>query len=386
LAALGSPIDAVLQLTDAAGHVLIQSQDERGFDPQIAYPVDRDGEYVVRVFGIASVPNSSVRFAGSEDAVYRLTLTTGPFVERAWPAAVAVGSATEVEMRGFNLPPKSAMKMEAPTMAALRVPLLHAFAGWGTFAAVDRGAVAEDGARDGTKPLKLSLPVAVSGVIGAPGEKDAYLIEGKKNESLRVRAFARGLNSPVDPVVSLFKADGTSLVRLDDIGRGDLDVDGTPTLPADGEYRIVVEDLNGIGGPRCVYLLDVQPSAINYALTVASAELSSALGKPVEIAVTIDRPKGNVAEIEVRLEGVPDVSNVTAVSVNKGAEAKKVTLKFTPTKPFNGPIQIVGTMRGETNVARVATAPVAAIPTERIDALWLTVTKDAKPATPATKK
>lgn len=381
LAAFGSPIDGVLQLTDAAGYVLMQSQDERGFDPQIAYAVERDGEYVVRVFGLASVPNSSIRFSGSEDAIYRLTLTTGPFVERAWPAAVQVGNSAEVEPRGFNLPAQPAMKIEAVKSDAFRVPLPHAFAGWGTFAAVDRPTLVEDAKRDPKKPIKLSPPVAVSGVLATPGEQDAYVVEGKKGHSLRIRVAARGMNSAVDPVVRVVKSDGTLLIRLDDIVRGDLDVDGVASFTADGDYQLIVEDLNGAGGPRFVYLLEVRPAAADFGISAASAELTGTIGKPMEIPISVDRPKGQVAEIAVRLEGLADVGEVKAVSANKGAEAKKVSLKFTPTKPFSGPIQIVGTITGETEVRRLATAPVAGIAGERIDALWLTVTNEAKPTT-----
>ena len=39
-----------------------------------------DGTYVVRLFAFPSVPDASVRFAGGERFIYRLTLTTGAFV------------------------------------------------------------------------------------------------------------------------------------------------------------------------------------------------------------------------------------------------------------------------------------------------------------------
>ena len=53
-------------------------------------------------------------------------------------------------------------------------------------------------------------------------------------------------------------------------------------------------------------------------------------------------------------------------------------------KPFSGPIQIVGTIAGEAEVRRLATAPVAGMPGERIDVLWLTIAKETKAAAPTT--
>ena len=125
----------------------------------------------------------------------------------------------------------------------------------------------------------------------------------------------------------------------------------------------------------CAYLLDLRRAATDFGLSVAAAEISGAVGKPIELAVTIDRPKQNVGEIEVRLDGPAELGEVKATSVNKGAEAKKVSLKFTPTKPFSGPILVTGVLRGETEVRRVASAPLAAVPGGRVETLWLTVLK-----------
>jgi hypothetical protein len=350
-AALGSPIDAVLQLTDDAGHVLAQRQDDRGPDPQLVFKIERDGEYVVRLFGLASVPNSSIRFAGGEDAIYRLTLTTGPFVDGAWPVAVTSNASHKGGVRGWNL------------------PTADNAAGWARAVVVDSPTIVE-----AKESMTLTAPVAVSGMIGRPGEKDEYLLTMKKGESQRLRVVAKALNVPLDPVVQVFKPDGTLLVRLDDVARNDGDVDGIITAAADGDYRIVVEDLFGEGSERSVYLLDLRSAATDFGLSVAAAEISGTVGKPIEIAVTIDRPKQNAGEIEVRLDGPAELGEVKAVSVNKGAEAKKVTLKLTPTKPLSAPVRVTGVLRGETDVRRVAAAPLAAVPGGRVETLWLTVT------------
>jgi hypothetical protein len=369
-AALGSPIDAVAQLTDDAGHVLAQRQDDRGPDPQLVFKVDRDGEYVVRLFGLASVPNSSIRLSGSEEAIYRLTLTTGPFVDGAWPAVVSNQASAETGLRGWNLPTPRPVLLTSEAALWQRLTVPCDVAGWATAVVVDSPAVVES-----RESMKITAPVAVSGLIGRPGENDAYLLTMKKGESQRLRVVAKALNVTLDPVVHVYKPDGTLLVRLDDIARNDGDVDGVITAAADGEYRIVVEDLFGDGGERSVYVLDLRPAATDFGLSVAAAEVSGTVGKPIEIAVTIDRPKQNAGEIEVRLEGPAELGEVKAVSTNKGAEAKRVSLKFTPTKPLSGPVRVTGVLRGEAEVRRVAAAPLAAVPGGRVETLWLTVTK-----------
>jgi hypothetical protein len=168
--------------------------------------------------------------------------------------------------------------------------------------------------------------------------------------------------------------------------KADWDIDTVALAPLVGEYVFKLEDAFGIGGPRSFYVLDVRPASTDFGLSVSAPELSAVLGKETEIAVTIDRPKGMTADIEVTLEGVPELADVKAVSPNKGAEAKKVTLKFMPTKPFSGPIRVVGRVSGEPPIERNATAPYSAIPNARTDLLWLHIGKTEVKAAPVKKK
>ena len=65
---------------------------EKGIDPQIVFAVPKDGTYLVRTFGFPAVPDAAIRFTGSDVCIYRLTLTTGGFVDHAYPLAVARAS------------------------------------------------------------------------------------------------------------------------------------------------------------------------------------------------------------------------------------------------------------------------------------------------------
>ena len=60
---LGSPMDAVLQIVTLDGFVLAENHDTHGLDPQIAFPVPKDGTYIIRTFAFPSQPDSSIRFA-----------------------------------------------------------------------------------------------------------------------------------------------------------------------------------------------------------------------------------------------------------------------------------------------------------------------------------
>ena len=71
---LGSPMDGVLQIVSGRGFVLEQNDDHCGFDPQIAFVAESDGTYFVRAFAFPAKPNSSIRFSGAANYIYRLTV------------------------------------------------------------------------------------------------------------------------------------------------------------------------------------------------------------------------------------------------------------------------------------------------------------------------
>ena len=100
---LGSPMDAVLQVVSPAGFVLAQNDDAVGRDPRIIFEAPARGTYIVRLFAFPSTPDSSIRFAGGDAFIYRLTLTTGGFLEHVFPLAVSKECPTTVTAIGTNI-------------------------------------------------------------------------------------------------------------------------------------------------------------------------------------------------------------------------------------------------------------------------------------------
>ncbi|MGC3968709.1 MAG: PPC domain-containing protein [Pirellulales bacterium] len=376
--ALGSPIDAVLQLTDTAGFVVDQNHDDRGLDPRIVRTIAADGDYVVRVFAFASDPNSSIRYHGAADAVYRLTLTTGPLVDHVFPLAVAAKDSekpTSAELQGWSLsasPVNVAAAEFADLPFAMDLPDRHA--GMAFAISRDVPSIVESEPNDRAKPQAIATPCVVNARMNHADDRDEYLVTWRKGESWRIRATSKALGFAVDPLVRVFFKDERHVFRSDDIGRGNPDVDGTFKVPADGTYRVVVEDTFGSTSSRHLYLLDVRAPDADFALTTTDGEFAAADGKPLEIPVTVERPAGMTAEIEVRLEGLPKAfGEPTAVSASKGDTAKKVVLKIPSAAAFSGPVRIVGTAKSEAQTRRVATAAVVGPAIMRIEQLWLTL-------------
>ena len=100
---LASTFDAMLRIVDSSGNEVAFNQDGRNLDPFLAWKAPRDGTYIVQLMGFVYPPGSDVRFAGGDSDVYRLHLTTGPFVHWTVPLAVQRGKTTSVQLIGWNL-------------------------------------------------------------------------------------------------------------------------------------------------------------------------------------------------------------------------------------------------------------------------------------------
>jgi hypothetical protein len=377
---LGSPQDAVLQIVGPGGFVLEQNEDDQGFDPQLAFTAPDDGLYVVRTWAFPMTPDSSIRLFGSPACVYRLTVTTGPFVDHIVPAAVQAGLPQKVRLHGWNLP--AAEIDVAPPVSAVAQRFDWPLPGWShrlpaTVVVQPHESVVEQEPNDLLKPQVLALPVSVSGRIDQPRDVDAWQFAAKKGQRLRFEIVARDAGSPLDPVLRLYDSTGKVLREADDDGKQSADPDIEFTVPADGDYRATVTDRFLHHGERFAYLLSITEPQPDFSLTVAGDAFVLLAGNELEIPVTVNRMQGFAEEIRVEITGLPAGFTAEAVtSESKGDSAKTVKLKLKSEvqAAFSGPIRIAGRPNGSPAREKTATAPLKAFQTDTPH-LWLTVRK-----------
>ena len=77
---LGSPMDGLLQIVTEKGFVVAQDDDSLGLDAFVTFTPKRDGQYFIRTFAFPVKTNSTIGLASGKDFVYRLTITSGPYV------------------------------------------------------------------------------------------------------------------------------------------------------------------------------------------------------------------------------------------------------------------------------------------------------------------
>lgn len=378
---LGSPMDAVLQIVSPKGFVLEQNDDGPGYDPLATCAAPVDGTYYVRVFAFPTEPNTNVALHGGPDYVYRLTLSNGPYAAYAGPYAVQRGVSTPVKIFGWNLPapplevPVSGVEGEIFSLVkddlANVVPLR----------VVEHPSLVETEPATEAAPMKIAVPVTVTGVVGKPRERDVFAFAGTKGQRLLVRTEARPLGSLLDPFLRVTDAMGKTLVENDDTPKSLPDAELVWAVPADGEYRIEVRDLYDDGGPRYFYRLTVEPERPNFALTVAADQFTLTKDKPLEIPVTIERLGGFGAEFDVSVVGLPEgLSAAVVKSMPTGDTAKTVKLiverktgDAAKPLPAGVSVQISGQAAGPPPLVRFAEGPVVGRKATHTQNLWLTI-------------
>lgn len=402
---LGSPMDAVLQiceLSDRLGrteaYIVSQNHDAVGLDPQIAFTADHDGAYLVRLFAFPATPDSSVRFAGGDDYIYRLTLTTGPFIDHVLPLAVPREEG-QIAIGGWNLG-RTATTIVPPLSAstdALTPPDEPLVWIWRPDAA---GAVLVPRVEFATQIEKSEMaapPMTVSGRLAAVGQVNSYSFPGQKEKKLRFKVAAKSLGYPTDAAVTIVDEAGKTLAEADDASRDDRDPTLDFTPPADGIYRLLVRDLANRGDVRMVYRLTAEPVEPDYAVTLAADAFVIEKGKPLELPINIAVRDGLKEPIEFHVAGLPagvtaeplkfEPSGDAAAPMNSdgrrgkrggspqpSAPSAKLVLKADSTaQPGGFPIRITGQSAGASPKTRTARFSLNLPLAGSQHAVWITV-------------
>ncbi len=376
---LGSPMDGVLQLLSADGFVIRQNDDDHGIDPQIDFTAPADGRYFVRVFAFPRDPNSSIQFAGGNEYIYRLTITTGPFVDHIEP--LPDSGSGQFMLRGWNLPPDalpiSVASVDGQAAAVLPFP--------GSFQFERMPPPGNDMILPaGASPYRLpQLPASVWGAIDELGDTDEVAFTSQKGTRLDVTASARRFGSLLDPVIQILDGADKVLQTTDDSG-GNSDPELTFEVPADGDYRVRITDRFAHGGERYVYALRVEPESVAPSFRLEQDAFTVKAGGSVEIPVSVSGTIGD-GEIGIMIEGLPEAYSVTFTPPkaedggrrrrNRREAADKGTIRIEAPgdAAHSGPISVIITPADESASPQAAVAPLPglSLTTRR---LWLTTT------------
>jgi hypothetical protein len=337
-----------------------------GADASLDFVAPADGHFIVGV--------QDITYVG--DLPYRLTISNLPYLDSAFPPVVQPGRKTNLTLLGRNLPAgkkspartaqgysfdeltvaySCASGPERPFQFVQHVasPVLNGRVeqAWPSgianvlnpmcIAQTTLPIVREQAPNDSAdKAQKLQLPVVIAGRLDKPGAKDWFTFATKANEVIAVDLLCERLELPGDPLVVITDASGNELANFDDHGytpgnalsQMNRDPVGLFTAPADGSYRVLVQERYHRGGPRFLYALRVskpQPDFFPVVFHETPGDPTCPTvrqGSAAFYEFCLNRRDGFGGEVTVEAEGLP--CGVTCPAIRLGPQVEFSEIVF----------------------------------------------------------
>jgi hypothetical protein len=318
---LDSPLNAVLEIRDESGRLVSDAADTGGNDVALTFLASAGKRYQACLY--------DVDFRGNRSFVYQLEFHSGPRVVGTIPAVAVPGTRQTLQLLGYGLRGQPGTELETitrefdipqPAAGSKSVTLESPDLGRFTLS-VGSGELPE--VAESRTERTLTLPVAVTGVLEERYGEDVFHISGRAGDSWKIDLHAEQIGSPLDVTLVIADADHKELARSDDLP-GTTDAGLEWTVPADGEYRIVVSDVSGHSGqPHSRYRLAIREAVPGFELS-APELLGVLIGGKATLAIKATRTGGFSSPIAISVADLPEGVSVpdAAVIPEKQSELK----------------------------------------------------------------
>jgi len=299
---LDSHLDGTLTLYNSEGKQLASNQDanirDQKRDPFIDFDVPADGDYYIRF--------NDFMYNGSSENFYRLRIGTQPYLDFIAPTGAKPGTTAEITFYGRNLPGGEKTDVQVNGRPLEKVVRQIQVANDPEFVTglhynellrppssrLDgmevrvTGETGTSNARllvfsDGPELLRkepnnsladaqhVPVPCAVTGQFSAPKDVGYYTFSAKKGEKFLIDVASERINSPADPELEIYGADGKLINSVSDTGEniGQLrfptmtrDIVYTFAAPKDGDFTLRLEHVYAQlqGGAQYQYRLEIK--------------------------------------------------------------------------------------------------------------------------------
>ncbi|MDQ3625502.1 MAG: hypothetical protein M3463_24005, partial [Verrucomicrobiota bacterium] len=322
---LESKVRPVLKLY-GPGHAMLKwslPQTVLRGDTRLEAKLPADGEYCLQLHDL--------QYAATAPSHFRLKIGQWSYADLAFPSTIQRGASAEVQLVG-RAGETSLVRLPSDADGpAVPAPWADPASSSGPPAAVrlsDSPELVEE--RTGSAPQPLpALPVAVHGRISKPGEADAYEFTVPAGGEVDFEVSADLLGSPIDAELELRDLKGARLAINDDVPTGP-DPRLTYKVPKEVTRLIaVVRDVNGNGGPPCIYRLHAAAKAkdkpASFILTMIEDSHTVAPGRASVFKVEAAR-SGYEGPIELAFDESPAGLKVSGQTIPARATGALLTL------------------------------------------------------------
>jgi hypothetical protein len=326
---------AAVALSDADGHEIAYEDDFHLHpDPVLHCEIPADGQYVIEI--------RDALYRGREDFVYRIAIGELPFITSIFPLGGPSGTATAIELCGWNLPTRTLSQM-FPEPGVYSVSVLDGNLGSNRvpFAADTLPECLETEPNHESKTAgRMTIPVTVNGRIDRPGDVDVFCFECRAGDQVVAEVNARRLGSPLDSAIKLTTAAGVQLAFNDDyedrasgLATHHADSRLSVRIPDDGWYLLHLGDAQQMGGVDYGYRLRVDRQQPDFELRVVPSSINARAGSTVPITVHALRTDGFSGEITLGLKDPPPGYTLSGGRLPAGQDVIRLTLTVPEESP-----------------------------------------------------
>ncbi len=340
---LGSPLDSMIRILDAKGRELAYNDDAPGvgMDSMLSYTFKDAGEYVLEIHDML--------YRGGGNFSYRLRIGDFPAVTVPYPMGVQRGVSANIAFAGSAAQDVSPMPVNIADPNLAWLPLAAKSPG-GKSSAFALAAVSSEPEAMEVEPnnevaqgTRVPLGASLNGRFDQPGDVDCFVLTAKAGQRFTFSAVNRPQGSPSDAYLRLLKSDGAEVAGAGDAGPGEGVIDYT--FPADGDYTLIVKDLEGHGGPEYAYRIAVAPHAEKFSLSASADTINVAQGGLAMVTVTAARGSFG-GPISLSLLDAPSGIVATPAVIGPGLTSAVLTIQCPPSGVEAGkvyPVRIAGT-------------------------------------------
>ncbi|MEX0794514.1 MAG: IPT/TIG domain-containing protein [Pirellulaceae bacterium] len=324
---LGSRLNPVVRLLDERKTQIAWSAELATIDgdARLETLLPADGQYTIQLHDRL--------YKGTAPGHFRLKVGDFRYADLAFPPAVSPTRPVAIEylqaetstasLRGL---PWKGMDRSVSKMLSVTLDERPFSGPRPTVLVSDLTELIEADASSGEPETLPPAPVAVSGRLSEPGQRDRYLVPVPAGQKVIAQVVADAIGSPLDAVIEVHTAEGKPLGSNDD-PPGSVDPRLEFDVPAEVEQVVVtVRHLHDEGSPLHVYRLVVRPQSMPEAILETEAGLVNIpAGGQVTFKVTAGR-RNLPGEIQLALPDLPSDIQATGTSIPAGANQTLVTL------------------------------------------------------------
>jgi hypothetical protein len=342
---IGSPLDPMIVIYDPAGREVVYNDDALGLsgDAQISHIFDVSGDHILELRDIS--------YRGGNNYAFRLRMGDFPCVTTPYPMGAKRGKDVALFFAGSDIDSLQRVDVRVPAdpnLDSINVGVKRAGGTVSGFATLSVGNVEEvtesepNNAAD--KANRVEIGAGLNGRLNQPNDVDRFVFTAKKGQKFMFRELTRSRNSPCDLLMQLLNAKGgqVAVTKDSDVNEGSI----TYTFPADGDYTLVVRDLNYRGGDSFSYRIAVTASQPGFSLTVSADAINVPAGGTASVEVKATRSAYN-GPIQVAVTGLPTGITSVPTVIGTGLNSVLLTLRSSTDAKAGSiaPVRIVGTAK-----------------------------------------